>query len=400
MPVALLTVRRLVAALVLSGVAALMPAGSASADASAAAADRGIEPLDAVRAGRFAALALDCVQREYPNLIHHVMADAGEVAPPGTLTPAFYGCYDWHSAVHGHWLLARLARLYTDAPFAAQAKAALAANLTQSNLLQEAAYMAAPHRAGFERPYGHAWLLQLVAELSQWPDEDARQWREWLRPLEQVAVARLSEWLPKLAYPIRSGEHYQTAFAFGLVLDYARQANDASLERLVIARGRDFYGDDRNCPLAYEPSGHDFLSPCLAEADFMRRVLAPPAFAAWLDDFMPAIGGADWLPPARATDRSDGKLAHMDGLNLSRAWMLEGIAAGLPADDSRREPLHAAACAHARAGLAGVSDEHYAGSHWLASFAVYLLTRRGLSDDADTRACGDGTVRANGGKSR
>lgn len=337
------------------------------------------ESLDAERAGRFAALALACVHREYPNLIHHVMAGADDVGSPRGLTPAFYGCFDWHSAVHGHWLLARLSRLYPDAAFAESARAALAQSLTEPALLQEAAYMAHPDRAGFERPYGHAWLLQLVAELDEWQHDDARRWRQWLQPLEAIVVRRLGDWLPRLHYPIRSGEHSQTAFAFGLALDYARRIGDRVLDGLLVDAVRRFYASDRDCPLAYEPSGHDFLSPCLAEADVMRRLLPPDAFAGWLDGFLPGIGREDWLPVARVSDRADGKLAHLDGLNLSRAWMLEGIAAGLPGTDGRRPPLLASARTHAQAGLAGVGDEHYAGSHWLASFAVYLLSRRGLS---------------------
>ncbi len=337
------------------------------------------QPLDEARAGRFAALALACVEKEFPNIVHHVMASVDEVDRPSKLTPAFYGCFDWHSAVHGHWLLARLARLYPDAPFAAKAKAALARNLGEARLLQEAAYMAHPDRAGFERPYGHAWLLQLVAELEQWDDDEARQWRQWLRPLEGVAVRRLSDWLPKLRYPIRGGEHYQTAFAFGLIHDYAEQANDTALRDLLADAGERFYARDRDCPLAYEPSGHDFLSPCLAEADFMRRLKPPAAFADWLDGLLPTLGEPGWLPVGEVSDRADGKLAHIDGLNISRAWMLEGIAAGLPEDDARRAALHAAAKAHGDAGVAGVSDEHYAGSHWLASFAVYWLTQRGIA---------------------
>lgn len=337
------------------------------------------EPLDGQRAGRFAELALACVHKEFPNLIHHVMAGAEEVGSPKALTPAFYGCFDWHSAVHGHWLLARLTRLYPEAGFAESARAALAKNLTEPALLHEAAYMAHPDRAGFERPYGHAWLLQLVAELDEWDDPDARRWRAWLQPLESVAVRRLGEWIPKLHYPIRGGEHYQTAFAFGLVLDYARRVGNRDLEALLADAGRRFYAGDRDCPLAYEPSGHDFLSPCLAQADFLRRLLAPDAFANWLDEFLPGIGQPGWLPVGQVTDRADGKLAHIDGLNLSRAWMLEGIAVSLPATDRRRQALLASAAEHSEAGVAGVSDEHYAGSHWLASFAVYLLTRRGLS---------------------
>ncbi|WP_376694633.1 DUF2891 domain-containing protein [Wenzhouxiangella sp. EGI_FJ10305] len=334
--------------------------------------------LDAETAGRFAALALDCVDQEYPNLIHHVMAGDDDVGPPRELTPAFYGCFDWHSSVHGHWLLVRLTRLFPDAGFADEARGKLAANLTENKLLAEAAYMAHPDRTGFERPYGLAWLLQLITELDQWDDEQADDWREWLRPVEEIAVRRLVDWIPKLHYPIRIGEHDQTAFAFSLALDYARQVGNDRLASVVEKATEQFYAGDRDCPLHYEPSGHDFLSPCLAEADLMRRVMDAEAFAAWLETFLPEIGKDDWLPVAVVTDRADGKLSHIDGLNLSRAWMLEGIAAGLPEGDDRRGALEASAREHAEAGLSGVSDEHYAGGHWLASFAVYLETDRGL----------------------
>ena len=342
-------------------------------------AEQEVDAMDTDTAGRFAQLALDCIEREYPNLIHHVLTGDDDVAPPRELTPAFYGCYDWHSAVHGHWLLVRLARRYPDSDFGKKAIEALGRNLTHAHLLAEAAYIANPARDGFERPYGLAWLLQMIAELDEWGEPPADQWREWLVPLESIAVQRLTEWIPKLGYPIRIGEHDQTAFAFGLAWDYAEQVGNPALRKLLADAGRRFYIEDRNCPLSYEPSGHDFLSPCLAEADFMRRVLSSERYAEWLTGFLPNIGEANWLPVARVTDRSDGKLAHLDGLNLSRAWMLGGIASGLPADDSRRIPLLEAAAGHAEAGLAGVSDAHYEGGHWLASFAVYLETRRGIA---------------------
>jgi hypothetical protein len=201
-----------------------------------------------------------------------------------------------------------------------------------------------------------------------------------LKPLEAAVVARLKAWLPKLAYPIREGEHAQTAFAFGLILDYAR-GTDPALAAMVTGKVREFHLKDRDCPIAYEPSGQDFLSPCIAEADVMRRVLPPAEFAAWLTTFLPRLPTTDsgaWLPIGIVTDRTDGKLAHLDGLNLSRAWMLEGIAAGLPAGDPRRRALTAAARAHAASGLAAVTGEHYAGGHWLGSFATYLTTRRGI----------------------
>ena len=339
------------------------------------------DALDEPAAARFASLALDCVHREYPNKIAHVMQSDGDARPPRELTPAFYGCYDWHSSVHGHWLLARLAKDFPGAPFAAEARAALAKSLTVANVEAEVAYLRGPGRVSFERPYGLAWLLQLAAELRRWDDPQAREWSRTLAPLEAEAAARIKDWLPKLRYPIRVGEHSQTAFAFGLIADWADVADDAAMASLLDSRARTYYLADRDCPLRYEPSGEDFLSPCLAEADFMRRVLPPPVFAQWLSAFLPGIpssGGVGWLAPGEVTDRSDPKLAHIDGLNLSRAWMLEGIASGLPNDEKRRASLLAAARVHRDAALPSVTGEHYEGGHWLATFAVYLTSGAGL----------------------
>ncbi len=336
----------------------------------------------AAAAGRFAALALECVHKEYPNKIAHVLNGDADVLPPRQLTPAFFGCYDWHSSVHGHWLLARLARTFPDAPFTPGARAALARSLTPANIAVEAKYLAGPGRASFERPYGLAWLLQLGAELREWDDSQAREWAATIKPLEAAAVARLRDWLPKLSRPIRIGEHDQTAFAFGLVLDWARGAGDREMLSLVEGRVRDFYLKDRGCPFDWEPSGQDFLSPCLAEADLMRRVLPQAEYGAWLKAFLPGIPtatGVAWLEPAVVTDPTDPKLAHLDGLNLSRAWMLEGIVSGLPAQDPRRPALSAAATRHREAGLRAVTGEHYEGGHWLGSFAVYLTTGRGIA---------------------
>ena len=336
--------------------------------------------LDEATAGRFAALALACVQKEYPNKISHVLNSTDDVKAPHELTPAFYGCFDWHSSVHGHWLLVRLVREFPSAPFAANAMTALKANITPAHIAGEMAYMNADGRETFERPYGLAWLLQLGAELREMQTPDAVALSSTLQPLEAAVVAQLKSWLPKLAYPIREGEHAQTAFAFGLILDYAR-VSDPALAAMVTAKVRDFYLKDRACPMSYEPSGQDFLSPCIAEADVVRRVLQPPEFAVWLKGFLPRIptnGSTTWLPIGIVTDRTDGKLAHLDGLNLSRAWMLEGIASGLPPGDSRIGALQAASDTHAASGLAAVTGEHYAGGHWLGSFATYLVTRRGI----------------------
>jgi DUF2891 family protein len=337
--------------------------------------------FDVHSAERFAKLALACVHKEYPNKISHNLNSDADVAPPRNLTPAFYGCYDWHSSVHGHWLLVRLVRTFPDAPFAEAARKALSESLSKENIAHEAAYLRAEGRASFERPYGLAWLLQLAAELHEWDDPQAREWADNLRPVEQAALERLKVWLPKLSHPVRIGEHSQTAFALGLLLDYSSVTNDSELATLLSSRTRQFFLADKNCPLAYEPSGEDFLSPCLGEADVMRRVMSRTEFARWLKTFMPQIGSnkrGDWLQPVISPDPSDPKLAHLDGLNLSRAWMLEGIATGLPERDKRLRAITAAVEAHRRAGLAAVTGEHYEGGHWLGSFAVYLVTRRGI----------------------
>lgn len=314
-----------------------------------------MEPnLNEALAAKLARLALDCVTREYPNKIAHLMKSDSDVLPPRQLTPAFYGCFDWHSAVHGHWTLARLARLFPDAAFAAEARAALARNLTPENIASEAAYSRA--RPGFERPYGIAWLLALATEVD-------------IGLLTDIAVAQITAWLPKLARPDRSGQHANTAFAMGLMLDWARGAGAIEFERLLVQRAMDFFAADRDAPVSYEPSGEDFLSPSLAEADLMRRVLPAQEFAEWFAAFLP---NGWWLEPVRSTDPSDGKLAHFDGLNLSRAWMLRSISGAVP--DAER--FTALAKGHADAGLAAVTGTHYEGAHWLATFAVYLLTSR------------------------
>jgi hypothetical protein len=339
--------------------------------------------FDAKAADRFAGLALACVHKEFPNKISHVLNSDADVAPPRKLTPAFCGCYDWHSSVHGHWLLVRLLRTFPNASFATAARNTLKQSLTAENLKQEAAYLSGQGRASFERPYGLSWLLQLCAELREWDDPDAKQLAENLRPLELTAVERLSTWLPKLSNPVRIGEHDQTAFGLGLMLDYARSTRNEMFEKLVTDAAKKFFLSDRNCPLVYEPSGEDFLSPCLAEADTVRRILPSAEFAKWLGEFMPQIprrngSAATWLAPVVSPDPSDPKLAHLDGLNLSRAWMLEGIISSLPKNDPRLPALTAAAEAHRRAGLAAVTGEHYEGGHWLGSFAVYLVTHRGI----------------------
>jgi hypothetical protein len=355
--------------------------GAAAADDRSPAAESKAAALDAGAAARFAGLALTCLHKEYPNKIAHVMAGDADAKPPRELTPAFYGCYDWHSSVHGHWLLVRLVRLFPNAPFAAQARAELARSFRAENIVREVAYLRGDGRASFERPYGLAWLLQLSAELREWNDPQAREWAATLAPLETEAAAHIRTWLPKLQYPIRIGEHDQTAFSFGLIWDWAGIAHDTQMRSLLTDAAQRFYLKDRNCPLNYEPSGQDFLSPCIAEADFIRRVLPAQEFARWLTTFLPGIPTkvqGHWLDPGIVTDRSDPKLAHIDGLNLSRAWMLEGIAHGLGPGDPRVPALLATAAHHRESALPAVTGEHYEGGHWLGTFAVYLTSRAGL----------------------
>jgi hypothetical protein len=285
--------------------------------------------------------------------------------------------------VHGHWLLVRLCRVCPDAPFVAKARAALSESFTPEKVAAEVEYMAAKGRATFERPYGLAWLLQLCAELHEWDDPQALQWIAVLAPLEREAAKRFRQWLPKLSHPVRTGEHSQTAFALGLVHDWARSRGNDGMLRLVAERARHYYLRDYGASLRFEPDGQAFLSPILAEADLLRRILEPTEFAVWLGAFLPELsvdGSTDWLRPAVVTDKQDGHLVHLDGLNLSRAWMLAGIVSDLPAGDPRIPGLRAAAHEHRRAGLAAITDQHYEGGHWLGSFATYLVTRRGLAD--------------------
>ncbi|WP_017930312.1 DUF2891 domain-containing protein [Robiginitomaculum antarcticum] len=331
---------------------------------------------------RFARLALDCVQREYPNKISHTMNGDADAKTPRELHPAFYGCFDWHSSVHGHWLLVRLLNVGSqDAPWRDEAVAKLQANLTPENMAAERTYLMTEGRGSFERPYGLAWLLQLGAELRQWDDPRAADMLDALTPLEDAVIAKTQSWLPNLAYPIRLGTHNQSAFGFALMYDYAGVAGHDEFAAQIKAKSLEFHKGDVNCPINYEPSGEDFLSPCLQTADLMRRFMSADAYSKWLAAFLPNIprdGAGDWLAPGVVKDATDGKLVHLDGVNLSRAWNLDGMIAGLPKGDPRIASLKASRDLHLSTGTAAVSDAHYSGSHWLASFAVYAVTKRGV----------------------
>lgn len=336
--------------------------------------------LDRQTASLFAGLALRGIGREYPNKLDHVMNDGGDVRGPRALHPAFYGSYDWHSSVHGHWMLVRLLKVMPDLPEAARIRRTLDANLSAVNLAAEAAYLKRPGSAAFERMYGWAWLLKLAEELHRWDDPDGRRWAANLQPLADAIVERYRGFLPKQVYPIRRGVHPNTAFGLMLALDYARAAGRTDLDSLLVERSRTYFGKDVNMPAEWEPDGDDFLSRSLIEADLMRRVLPPADFAQWFHAFLPGIGRkapAALLWPATVTDRSDPGLVHLDGLNLSRAWCMRAIAAALPEQDPDRGVLLAAAARHAEASLPHIASGDYVGEHWLATFAVYMLTDSG-----------------------
>ena len=327
--------------------------------------------LDTELAARLASMALDSIQREYPNHISHWLNDDADARTPRELHPAFFGCLDWHSAVHNHWLLARLLDRFPGADFAREAQALLEEQLTARNIAGECAYLAAPGRGGFERPYGWAWLLALDSELASRPEQ-----RKALGPLVALIAKWIGPWLAALPYPVRVGEHSNTAFGLALMLDWARESGHQAVEQAIITASLRFYAEDRDASFAWEPSGHDFISPVLAEADLMSRILESGKFAVWLGIFLPGIptDGRTWLTPAAMPESSDYKLAHLPGVNLSRSWMLSAISNRLPEADPRRAALAAAAESHAEAGLSAALRADYGASHWLPTFAVRALT--------------------------
>jgi DUF2891 family protein len=333
--------------------------------------------LTRVEASHFANLALKCVTREYPNKLDHTMNDASEVKSPKTIHPAFYGCLDWHSSVHGHWMLARLLRLFPDLPEANKIRNALNENLSANNIKAELEYLDQANRQSFERTYGWAWLLKLAEQLRGWNDPDAKNWSANLQPLADALVVRYKKFLPRQTYPIRTGVHPNTAFGLAFALDYARAVSDRDLEGSIVERSKAYFLGDTAYPASWEPGGEDFFSPSLIEADLMLRVLDPPAFRRWFHGFLAGIASGKpkgLLTPATVADRTDPKIVHLDGLNLSRAWCMRHIAAVLPIRDPARGVLSRAAEAHARDALAHVASGDYLGEHWLASFAVYMMS--------------------------
>lgn len=329
------------------------------------------------QASAFAKLALKGARKEFPNKPGDVLTSSLDVKNPKSAHPAFYGCFDWHSSVHGHWMLARVLRQFPDLKEAKEIRATLNENLTAENLKTEAAHFTHPEAKSFERPYGWNWLLKLAQELHEWDDADARVLAANLLPLEDVIANRYIEYFPKQTYPIRSGVHSNTAFGLSFAHDYAHSTGNKKLKDLIEERARSYYGKDVDAPARWEPDGADFLSPSLTEADLMRRILPPAEFVKWFHNYLSGVEKgepATLFNPATVTDRTDPQIVHLDGLNLSRAWCLRSIVAALPADDASRKILAMAAAKHSEAALKHVASGDYAGEHWLASFAIYMLS--------------------------
>ncbi len=325
-------------------------------------------------ANQFAALALKGIQREYPNKLGQVLGGEVYLKTPRELHPAFYGCFDWHSAVHSHWMLVTLLQSFPDLSQATKIRSIIHKHITLDKIEKEVAYFHTPYNQTFERTYGWAWLLKLSETLLKWEDADANVWYENLQPLTNLMVEKYFDFLPKLLYPIRTGQHPNTAFGLSFAWDYAASVQNEELKELIEDKAKKFFLKDKNAPANWEPNGFDFFSPSLQEAALMSRILQPIDFETWLQGFLPDLTNGkpkNLFSPAMVADRSDGKLVHLDGLNLSRAWCFGEIANALPT--GQRDILKAAMEEHLAAAIPHVNSGSYAGEHWLASFAVYAL---------------------------
>lgn len=325
-------------------------------------------------ASHFASLALTCISQEFPNKTGHVQADKNDMKQPSEYHPAFYGCYDWHSSVHGHWMLVKLLKEFPNMPEADAIRKAIGNNITAQNIEIEIEYFQG-HNKSYERTYGWAWLLKLQEELYTSTDVEMQQWYKNLKPLADLIVQKYIEFLPRQTYAIRSGVHPNTAFGISLALDYAIITENKELENLLKERSTAYYGSDKNCPGEWEPSGADFISPCLMEAELMSKVLEKPAYKQWLADFFPELSDGkptNLLHPATVSDREDMQLVHLDGLNLSRTWCMITISRHID-DVKTKEKLVQSAAKHLEVTLPTIANGSYAGEHWLASFAIYAL---------------------------
>lgn len=327
--------------------------------------------LNVAQAKKIMALPVSCIVQEYPNKLGQVIGSAEDLKTPKELRPIFYGCFDWHSSVHGYWSIVKLLKDFPELDKNGEIRQTLNEHITQGNVATELAFFREVNNLNFERTYGWAWLFVLQQELKSWQDPDAQKWARNLEPLVKELVEKYEIYLPKLTFPIRTGTHDNTAFGLSLSLDFARSAENKDFEALIITHAKRLYESDKNCPINYEPSGHDFLSPCLEEAYLMSKVLSKEDFNVWIEGFMPELKTAEFdLTPAQVSDRSDGHLVHLDGLNFSRATCLSGIAKKL----DHATHLENLAITHLEYSLDNISDEDdYMGSHWLGTFALYAL---------------------------
>lgn len=322
-------------------------------------------------ANQLAELPLTCIDQEYPNKLGQVITNEDDLQIPSELHPTFYGCFDWHSAVHGHWSLVKLLKSFPDLDKAQNIKSLLIKSLSKENVSVEIAYFHKKQNKTYERTYGWAWLLKLTTELHNWDDPFARELENNLKPLSDLIAKKYIEYLPKLKYPIRVGTHSNTAFGLSFAYDYALATNNVVFKELIQKRAMDFYLKDKGCPINWEPSGYDFLSPCLEEIDIMRKVLTKEEFLIWINDFLPEIKKQSFsMEVGEVLDRTDGHLVHLDGLNFSRAWCLYGLSN----DYNEFKHLNKLANKHIEYSLSSLVGDDYEGGHWLASFAINSLT--------------------------
>lgn len=338
----------------------------------------GLKPENSINftleeANNLAELPLECISTEYPNKLSQTLSNAEAMGEPSQLHPAFYGCFDWHSSVHGHWSLVALLKRFPNLEKADEIRQKLEQSLSAENIKGEVAYFNRPEENSYERTYGWAWLLKLAEELKTWEDPLATKLDENLQPLTDLIISRYLDFLPKLNYPIRVGEHTNTAFGIGFAYDFAVMTENTELKELISKRAKDFYLKDDNCPITWEPSGYDFLSPCLEEIDIMRRIMPKNAFFLWIEDFMPQLMNEDFsIEVGEVSDRSDGKLVHLDGLNFSRAWVFYGLANEYP---EKFGHLSSLADSHLSYSFPNVVGDSYEGGHWLGTFAIYALSQ-------------------------
>lgn len=327
--------------------------------------------LNLEQANRLAHLPLHCIDTEYPNRLGQTLGSDADLKSPKTLHPAFYGCFDWHSSVHGHWSLVRLLKLFPDLDNAEQVKQLLLESISKENIITEVAFFDGEHNKSFERTYGWAWLLKLAEELHTWEASEARELEENLQPLTDLISSKYIEFLPKLNYPQRVGTHSNLAFGLSFAYDYAETVKNDSLKTAITERAKFFFLNDADCPMTWEPSGSDFLSPCLEEAALMKRLLPLETFKPWLEVFLPKLKNENYtLEVGLVSDRTDGQLVHLDGVNFSRAWSLNKIAEEL----LEYQHLKNIANDHINYSLPSIVGDSYEGGHWLGSFAIYALS--------------------------